>query len=142
MADARIAYGLAKEHGIDTTGMTPKEVWDALKEKGVKPDSYNGDGSGEGTKLYNAVKAYNQDKEVKSSSQIKNKNDFVNYINYQTGFKLENNSDAMFNQKRNLLYTKIPIEQKNKVLGFLQKNGFDYSQHLHDYYWITIKPKS
>ena len=30
-----MAYGLAKKHGIDTTGMTPKEVWDALKEKGI-----------------------------------------------------------------------------------------------------------
>ena len=35
MADNRIAYGLAKKHGIDTAGMSPKEVWEALKEKGV-----------------------------------------------------------------------------------------------------------
>lgn len=35
MADSRIAYGLAKKHGIDTTGMSPQQVWDALKEKGV-----------------------------------------------------------------------------------------------------------
>ncbi len=35
MADNRIAYGLAKKYGIDTKGMSPKEVWDALNEKGV-----------------------------------------------------------------------------------------------------------
>lgn len=35
MADNRIAYGLAKKHGIDTDGMTPKQVWDALNEKGI-----------------------------------------------------------------------------------------------------------
>lgn len=35
MADNRIAYGLAKKHGIDTHGMTPKQVWDALNEKGI-----------------------------------------------------------------------------------------------------------
>lgn len=35
MADSRIAYGLAKKHGIDTTGMSPQEVWEALKEKGI-----------------------------------------------------------------------------------------------------------
>lgn len=29
MADNRAAYGLAKKYGIDTTGMTPKQVWDA-----------------------------------------------------------------------------------------------------------------
>lgn len=36
MADNRIAYGLAKKYGIDTTGMSPKEVWYALSKKGVK----------------------------------------------------------------------------------------------------------
>lgn len=35
MADNRIAYGLAKKYGIDTTGMSPKEVWEALRNKGV-----------------------------------------------------------------------------------------------------------
>jgi hypothetical protein len=35
MANNKVAYGLAKEYGIDTTGMTPKEVWDALNEKGI-----------------------------------------------------------------------------------------------------------
>ena len=35
MADNRIAYGLAKKYGIDTRGMSPKEVWEALKGKGI-----------------------------------------------------------------------------------------------------------
>lgn len=35
MADNRLAYGLAKKHGIKTDGMTPKEVWDALKKAGI-----------------------------------------------------------------------------------------------------------
>ena len=35
MANNRIAYGLAKRYGIDTTGKSPKEVWDALREKGL-----------------------------------------------------------------------------------------------------------
>ncbi len=35
MANNKVAYGLAKKYGIDTTGMTPKEVWDALKERGI-----------------------------------------------------------------------------------------------------------
>lgn len=39
MANNRIAYGLAKKYGIDTTGMSPKEVWEALKDKGVSQDS-------------------------------------------------------------------------------------------------------
>lgn len=41
MADNRVAYGLAKKYGTDTTGMSPKEVWEALNEKGIKPDGYD-----------------------------------------------------------------------------------------------------
>ena len=50
MADNRIAYGLAKKYGIDTKGMSPKEVWDALKGHGVTQqnaqDKYSSDGNG------------------------------------------------------------------------------------------------
>ena len=49
MADNRIAYGLAKKYGIDTTGMSPAEVWKALEEKGVakrsEPEVAEDDGS-------------------------------------------------------------------------------------------------
>ena len=40
MANNRIAYGLAKQYGIDTTGKSPKEVWEALKDKGINQDNY------------------------------------------------------------------------------------------------------
>ena len=43
MADNRIAYGIAKEHGIDTKDMSPKQVWEALKEKGVTQESVDKD---------------------------------------------------------------------------------------------------
>lgn len=33
MADNRRAYGIAKGLGIDTEGMSPKEVWEAIAEK-------------------------------------------------------------------------------------------------------------
>lgn len=50
MADNRIAYGLAKKYGIDTKGMSPKEVWDALKGHGVTQqnaqEKYSSDGNG------------------------------------------------------------------------------------------------
>ena len=35
MANNRIAYGLAKKYGIDTKGMTPRQVWEALSDKGI-----------------------------------------------------------------------------------------------------------
>ena len=41
-ASARLAYGLAKKYGIDTTGMEPQEVWAALKKEGVTPENAKG----------------------------------------------------------------------------------------------------
>lgn len=35
MANNRIAYGLANEYNINTKGMTPHQVWEALSEKGI-----------------------------------------------------------------------------------------------------------
>ena len=35
----RLAYGLCKEYGIDTKGMSPKEAWQALREKTGKSSS-------------------------------------------------------------------------------------------------------
>lgn len=34
-ANTRLPYGLAKSKGIDTTGMSPPEVWQALESEGV-----------------------------------------------------------------------------------------------------------
>ena len=39
MANNRVAYGLAKEQGINTDGMSPKEVWEALAKKGITQES-------------------------------------------------------------------------------------------------------
>ena len=35
----RLPYGIAKGMGLDTTGMTPRQVWDMLKGKGINPDN-------------------------------------------------------------------------------------------------------
>ena len=40
MANNRIAYGLAKQYGINTEGMEPKQVWDALAGKGINQGNY------------------------------------------------------------------------------------------------------
>ena len=44
------AYGLAKSRGIDTEGMTPKEVFEALKEKGGAPKLNKNAPGGKGKK--------------------------------------------------------------------------------------------
>ena len=35
----KLPYGLAKGLGLNTDGMTPREVWDMLKKRGVNPDN-------------------------------------------------------------------------------------------------------
>jgi hypothetical protein len=35
----RLPYGIASGMGLDTTGMTPREVWDILKGHGISPDN-------------------------------------------------------------------------------------------------------
>jgi hypothetical protein len=35
----RLPYGIAKGMGLNTDGMTPREVWEMLKGKGVNPDN-------------------------------------------------------------------------------------------------------
>lgn len=35
--NTHIPYGIAKGEGIDTTGLTPKEVWEILKKLGYSP---------------------------------------------------------------------------------------------------------
>ena len=39
MANNRIAYGLAKKFGIDTTGKSPGEVWELLKKHGITEEN-------------------------------------------------------------------------------------------------------
>lgn len=34
----RLPYGIAKGLGLDTTGMTPRQVWEMLKGRGINPD--------------------------------------------------------------------------------------------------------
>ena len=60
MADNRIAYGLAKKYGINTEGMTPKEVWEALKAKGVTEKTASGAYNSQENKAKAASKTVNE----------------------------------------------------------------------------------
>lgn len=61
MADNRIAYGLAKKYGIDTRGMSPKEVWEALKGKGITQANAQEKYSAQSENREKAEKIYNSD---------------------------------------------------------------------------------
>lgn len=71
-------------------------------------------------------------------SKYKSKNDFIDYVETEIGVKLEN-INSTFNNKRNILYTKISQNNKSKVLSFLASNNIRYEQHIEDKYWIYFK---
>ena len=76
MADNRIAYGLAKKYGIDTTGMSPKEVWNALKEKGVNENNIsNGAYDSRKDGVIKAKQTQNRDAELKMHNYVLNSED-------------------------------------------------------------------
>lgn len=72
------------------------------------------------------------------------KEDLINLIEQQTNVKLENDKEHSLNNRKDLLYTKIPgktgYEHKatNPVLSFLSKNGIRAEEHLNGYYWIYL----
>ena len=69
----------------------------------------------------------------------KNKKEtFVNDIEYHAGVRLENDKNTSLNGKRNLLYTKIPQEQKNSLLSYFRKRGIPYNEHNKGYYWLDL----
>lgn len=66
------------------------------------------------------------------------KEQFIQTIKHQFNIELENDKDDIFNQKRNILYTKIEKRNERVVLNYLIKNNYIYNQHLNGYYWIYL----
>ena len=76
---------------------------------------------------------------TKKYTDIKNKRDLIDFVKHQTGYDLENDPDDFLNKSRSSLYTKIPRERKNQILGLLDKYGFRHEDHIKDYYWISVR---
>jgi hypothetical protein len=97
MANNKIAYGLAKEYGIDTKGMSPKEVWEALKEKGVSNEqaSYRQNTS------YDEITAKTKELENKYNSELPgNKNTVIKTTNTIFANDLKKASETIDENKR------------------------------------------
>ena len=73
-------------------------------------------------------------------STYKNKQGFIDFVEYQTKIKL-NNEESFLNDNRNILYTQIKPENKNVLLNFLKNNNLRYEEHLENNYWIYFKKK-
>ena len=75
MANNRIAYGLAKEYGINTEGMSPKEVWAALANKGINQGNYQQYQNRNNESYNNINKSQTISEEVKMHNYVLNSED-------------------------------------------------------------------
>lgn len=71
-------------------------------------------------------------------TDIKNKNDFVNFVEQQTNVRLENDTADTLNKKKNILYTKIEKKDRMNVRSLLNKNNVRHEEHMGGYYWIYL----
>lgn len=68
-----------------------------------------------------------------------NKKDvFIETIKQQFNIELENDKENIFNKKRNILYTKLPIHNDRYILNYLVRNNIVYNTHLNGYVWIYL----
>lgn len=79
----RLPYGIAKGMGIDTTGMSPSDVWDALKGKGVSP-----------TEEYRKLKERSKGKSKEGESKAAEKAKAPETIRYEEAKKKLEELDA------------------------------------------------
>jgi len=113
------AYGLAKSEGIDTTGMTPKEVFEALEKAGVK--------SGQSSNPENGLdKKQGENRNAKSSvgnvNNAKGSGDSSgNGSKYTAIFKT--NSGVSYPQpKKGAVYDEDTLKEVNRLAGGEQNN--------------------
>jgi hypothetical protein len=68
----------------------------------------------------------------------KNKKEtLINEVEYYTKVKLENEKGSL-NTKRNVLYTKIPLNKRNTIIPLLQKRGVTLNAHANGYYFLDL----
>ena len=68
----------------------------------------------------------------------KNKKEtLINEVEYYTKVKLENEKSSL-NTKRNVLYTKIPLNKRNTIIPLLQKRGVTLNAHANGYYFLDL----
>lgn len=66
------------------------------------------------------------------------KEKFIEEIKHQLNIDLPNDKAEVFNQKRNVLYTKVEKKHKNILFDYLVKQNLVFEKHLNDYYWIWL----
>lgn len=143
MANNRVAYGLAKEQGIDTKDMSPKEVWDALAKKGITEESVS-EGKIKETKDLQS-KSVDELKEMAksnaSSAKSTYKIDFNKYdedIDWDTAEKNEKiNGNKGKNEKRKDKYGNplvsdeafnVGVDAVKGYLDYMSKDGYNHQK--------------
>ncbi len=111
MADNRRAYGLAKRYGIDTKGMTPAEVWEALKEKGITSNN-----------AYDSRDDFKQT--VERVNQVRGRNSAQNDMREQSRDDNSSHSSLPKVSKFNRLNTRHHIDH-SREMGYKNMRGYE-----------------
>jgi hypothetical protein len=69
---------------------------------------------------------------------MKNKQELIDYVAHQVNVRLENNLNSALNSNKKALYTTITRNNRNAVLGILNRKGIRYEEHIKDNYFIYI----
>ena len=134
MADNRIAYGLAKKYGIDTSGMSPKEVWEALKKKGITEKNIS---EGAYDSKDNSIKerankvgkvSFKEDFPEKTKTTIKNIENKTKGLNYEVGTIIDKDGNIL--QSVDGKSNEVNVEKsllKNAIFTHNHPNGSCFS---------------
>lgn len=76
---------------------------------------------------------------ITKREEIKTKDDFVEYVEYQTNKRLWNDMNNRFNQNPDLLYTMLDTSRDLALMTFLSRMKVTVEEHYGNYLWIYFK---
>ena len=136
-ANPQIAYGIAKGMGIDTTGMGPKEVWEAIRKEGGGRGGVNG---GKKPNTTNAPSTASNRGHISGVSAKAAKE--AGYVGGWLPPKVQGMKDADVHKTMSACHkiggghydagAKVANEDKNRFLRTFTSHGLDHVQQVVD----------
>lgn len=118
----RIAYGIAAERGIDTEGMTPKEVWEAIGGRNAFSKGFKTKG-GSGSRIGNMKSPVVRGMSRKEVGQVNRRLKSMTLSNYSKGREVankENNTHLWTYTTHGEDHIKQVMEKTNQALDALE----------------------
>ena len=116
------AYGIAKENGIDTTGMTPEEVFEALEKIGKGPKSH-----GKKETVQQPVRSLSNESNNHSNTNLHNTNKRKGKANELNNGNASRDRNESKNQRNNRRYVPVNEASNAEVIGgYRRRNNSNF----------------